>query len=64
MVKKEEKAKLIKIEYPPINEMPDDVYSNNVRITHGPDDFILNFAKIDPPSVLIRLWQKLWQGLD
>ncbi len=52
MSKEKDKAKLIRIVYPYNEEMPDDIYSNNVRVAYGPDDFILYFAKVDPPPVL------------
>lgn len=48
-----EKSKLIKVVYPSLNEMPDDIYANNVRVSYNiGNDFILYFAKIDTPPII------------
>lgn len=47
-----EKAKLLKIVYPSLEEMPDDIYANNVRVSHNMYDFVLYFGKIDAPPII------------
>ncbi|MBM3708998.1 MAG: DUF3467 domain-containing protein [Actinobacteria bacterium] len=52
MEKIKEKDDLIKIVYPDLEEMPEDVYANNVRISQNMYDFVLYFAKIDTPPII------------
>lgn len=47
-----EKKKLVKIVYPDLDEMPEDIYANNVRISHNPYDFVLYFGTIDIPPII------------
>lgn len=49
-IKKE--SKLIKLTFPNTEDMPEDLYSNSIVVVHGEDDFILYFAKIDPPLMI------------
>jgi hypothetical protein len=52
MDNKKDDIKKIKIVYPDLDEMPEDLYANNVRISHSKDDFVLYFAKIDTPPII------------
>ncbi|MBU4293516.1 MAG: DUF3467 domain-containing protein [Actinobacteria bacterium] len=52
MEKIEEKIKQLKIVYPDLEEMPDDIYANNVRVSYNMYDFVLYFGKIDTPPIL------------
>ena len=48
-----EKISLIKVVYPSLDEMPDDIYANNIRVSYNiGNDFILYFAKIDAPPIV------------
>lgn len=47
-----EKVKLLKIVYPSLEEMPDDIYANNVRVSHNEYDFVLYFGKVDTPPII------------
>ncbi len=49
---KEKKMQLVKIVYPGIEEMPEDIYSNNVRVTYSNCDIVLYFAKVDGPPLI------------
>jgi len=49
---KKAEVKALKIVYPNLEEMPEDIYSNNVRVTHSEDDFVLYFGKVDVPPIL------------
>lgn len=44
--------KKIGVKLPNLEDMPEGKYSNYVLVTHGPDEFTLNFAKINFPSTL------------
>lgn len=44
--------KILKVIYPDLEEMPDDIYANNIRVTHGSEDVVIYFGKIDPPPIL------------
>ncbi len=46
------KSRVVKISYPSIEEMPDDIYANNISVSHGPEDIILYFAKVDLPPLI------------
>ena len=53
MVDTKEKVNMIKIVYPGLNEMPDDIYANNVRVSYNiGSDFVIYFAKIDAPPLI------------
>lgn len=48
-----EKVNMVKIVYPGLNEMPDDIYANNVRVSYNiGSDFVIYFAKIDSPPLI------------
>jgi hypothetical protein len=47
-----ENSKVIKIEYPGLDEMPEAIYANNVRVSHNENDFVLYFSTIDVPPIL------------
>ncbi len=49
LVKKE---KLVKIVYPDLDEMPEAIYANNIRVSHNPNDFVLYFGIIDVPPII------------
>jgi len=56
-MKKDEKKLLegsaaVKIEYPDLEEMPEAVYANNVRVSHNENDFVLYFSTIDVPPII------------
>ena len=46
------KEKLVKIVYPDLDEMPEAIYANNVRVSHNPHDFVLYFGTIDIPPLI------------
>ena len=53
MEKIKEKVSSIKIVYPGLDEMPEDIYANNVRVSYNiGSDYILYFAKIDAPPII------------
>ena len=47
-----EGSAVLKIEYPDLEEMPEAVYANNVRVSHSENDFVLYFGTIDAPPVI------------
>lgn len=48
---KKGEIKTLKIVYPNIEDMPEDLYANHVVITRGEEDVILYFGKFDPPMI-------------
>jgi len=53
MVNTKEKVNMVKIVYPGLDKMPDDIYANNVRVSYNiGSDFVLYFAKIDAPPLI------------
>lgn len=47
-----EGSAVVKIEYPDLEEMPEAIYSNNVRVSHNENDFVLYFGTIDVPPII------------
>jgi hypothetical protein len=52
MNNKKKEEKVIKIVFPDLEEMPEDIYANNIRVLHGLEDIVIYFAKLDPPPLL------------
>jgi hypothetical protein len=48
----ERKTKTLKVAIPPINEMPEEVYVNNMWINHTGHEFTLVFGKLTTPIEL------------